>query len=454
MQRDEKMRDNRLLIPTLLMSFLLILLGCSSFFSFSWKTKKEVKNKQEPRAQTARKGFQNQSPPALNQEENPESGRVGHCSEVQITRLRQESPAALEQFMERLGAHGVRTIYFRVFQNPGDSFFKVLPLKAKDGVYFKTSRAPLVSDLLPMVCRFAHENGIKVYAWMNTLRAGFLRCEGARKIYRFDPDKGSLVPTRRWSPFDPGIQACLVDLFRDLARNPVDGILVQDDLVLHYNEDLSVFARRRFMEDSGTPSFSPDDLYQMGRSEDGKRKVRAYTPLFWTWCRWKSRILSEFIGKLKASAKSVRPSITFAVDINYEALSAPENGLAWYSRSIRTLEEVAHPDRYVVMSYQEQMREELEKSEPVILGTIRGMITTALRLVPDPNRWTFKVQTLDWRTREPVASNQISKTMETIISVAPVHVCLMPYTKYLFEDGLLARFNPTGSVKMREGKKE
>jgi len=107
------------------------------------------------------------------------------------------------------------------------------------------------------------------------------------------------------------------------------------------------------------------------------------------------------------------------------------------------MEKIAHPDCYVVMSYQRQMQEELEKSETVVLEYIRNMIVTGLKLIPDLKRWVFKVQTIDWQTRKPIAPDQIRLVAATIESTATVDTCLMPYTPDLFKYGLFTRLNAT-----------
>jgi len=439
-----KLEDRKFLISAFLMTFLLILFGCSSFFSFSWKTEKEVKGPSSVKTKETRKLSPQPLVTVPFHGGHHATNGVSTRYELQITRLPQKTPEALKQFFGQLKEHGIQTVYFRVFQNPGDDFFEVLPVQSKKGVYFKTAYAPLVSDLLPLVCRFAHENDIKVYAWMNTLRAEFLQCREAKHTYKFIPAEGRLERTGRWSPHDPRVLSAVSGLFADLARNPIDGILLQDDMILHYNEDLSLFARRLFMKSQGLETFAPEDLYELGKTEDGKTQVKGYTPLFWAWSRWKCEELSLFMARLKEAVKAIRPEINFAVDVNYEALSAPEDALAWYSRSVEEMERIVAPDRYVVMSYQQQMQRELGEPETVVLGYIREMVTTALKMVPRPDRWVFKVQTIDWRTRELIVPDQIRMTVETIETTAPVRACLMPYTPQLFKVGLLARLGKMG----------
>ena len=342
--------------------------------------------------------------------------------------------------MDTLKDAGVKVVYLRVFQKLGDHFFDVLPPRAKEGVYFKTKFAPMVSNFLPLVCRLAHHRGIKVYAWMTTLSSTFLRCgKRCHHIYKYIPETRAVVRASRLSPFDPVVSRCLLGIFGDLARNPIDGVLIQDDLILHYNEDFSPIAVRRFSRREGRKRLSPRDLCKFERNKKGRLALKGYTPLFWEWSDWKDRYLADLLKKLIMVVKETRPAVKVAVDINYEALSAPRSGLAWFSRSVQTMETVARPDIYAVMSYQKQMQRELRLSMVEALERIRGMVRSAMAFIPDPNRWVFKIQTIDWRTRKPVEWRQIMETARAVSSVAPVRACLMPFIPPLLEQYALAR---------------
>jgi len=437
---------NKRFIATGLLLFMVFIWGCSSSFSFSWNTEKEVDNKRqsEPPSKTNEAVAFSTANTEFRVKPASESVRNRRALYgVQITRLGHKTPEALRNFMEKLRENEVDTIFFRVFQNRGDAFFPILPRHAREGVYFKTTYAPLVSDLLPLVCRIAHREGLQVYAWMNTLNASFLYCKSARHIFRLELAKKRLVHTNRLSPFDPEVRRCLSGLFSDLAKYPIDGILVQDDLILHYNEDFNPIATGAFKNEMHLKNFSPLDLYEIEKSASGKVILKGYSRLFWTWCSWKNRRLSGFAGKIFRAVRKIRPSIKIATDVNYEALLYPEKALAWYSRSIQAMEKFARPDTYVVMSYQKQMQRELKEPEPIILDYLKEMVKEAIASIPDPDRWVFKVQTIGWRTHKPIDLNQIRWALSSIRSTAPVHTCLMPFTPFLLKNGLLARLNPS-----------
>jgi biofilm PGA synthesis lipoprotein PgaB len=361
-----------------------------------------------------------------------------------ITRLTEKKPGEIAALFEKFKTHGINTLFFRVFQNPGDAFFRVLPRHAREGVYFKTRYAPVVSDLLPVICRIAHKKGLKIYAWMNTLRATFIRCSNScKRVFLFDIHKGRIAAGRTMSPFDTRVRRCLRGLYADLAKNPIDGILIQDDLILHYSEDMSPAAIRKFKKDSGLKKFKPERLYILGKNRDGETRLEGYQDAFWKWSTWKSRQLALLLKELTQVIKHVNPKLRTGLNVNYESLLAPENALAWFSRDIPTLEKIARPDYYVVMSYQRQMQRELKKTPEVVLGDIRAMVKTAVAIIPDPGRWIFKVQTIDWKTRHPISQKQIRKVLATIQRAAPVHHCLMPYIPQLLAGKRMARACPS-----------
>ena len=427
------MKPPKKILKILLVFCLFILWGCASSFSSSGTSKEAT-----------------QAPP---QEKNHvtyrrikrhirSQGTVIHG--IQITRLTEKKPGEIAALFEKFKTHGINTLFFRVFQNRGDAFFRVLPRHAREGVYFKTRYAPVVSDLLPVICRIAHKKGLKIYAWMNTLRATFIRCRGGcGRVSRFDIHKGHSVTGRSMSPFDTNVRRCLRGLYTDLAKTPIDGILIQDDLILHYSEDMSPVAIRKFKKDAGLKKFRPGRLYILGKSPGGKTHLEGYRDEFWKWSTWKSRQLALFLKELIQAVKHTNPRLRMGLNINYEALLAPENALAWFSRDLPTLEKIAHPDYYVVMSYQRQMQRELRKPPEVVLGDIRTMVKTAVAIIPDPGRWVFKVQTIDWKTRHPVSRKQIRKVLAAIQHVAPVHHCLMPYIPQLLVGKRMVRVCPS-----------
>ncbi len=354
---------------------------------------------------------------------------------IQVSRLALKTPGAVSPLMEKLKRQGIDALCLRVFQNQGDAYFDILPRKAREGVYFETNQAPMVSNLLPLICREAHRYGIRVYAWMNTLNATtYLKSiPETSRLYVYNVKERQVVKTRRLNLFDPVVRQHLYDLFSDLAENDVDGILIQDDLILHYNEGVGLLATRMYQTDSGGERLDPAQLFRLKRDGLGHWRLEDYQPPFWPWVRWKSRNLALFLRHLIRTIKRVRPSAQVALDVNYELLLSPRNALAWYARDLSVLEEMAHPDQYMVMSYQRQMAEELDKPLSMVSGYIQKMVRRAMEQLPDPNRWIFKIQTIDWKTRHPLPLEEIREMLTSIETTVPVSVCLMPYDPFLVE---------------------
>ncbi len=432
-------------IKTFLIGGILILLSigtmeCSSTFSVSWKSNPKGASTPTPdRFLQQNKDLPTKSEKRLLCQEKHPSQKTYRSFSIQITRLPYKNVDALKGFLAELRKENVHRVFLRVFQRRGDAYFHLLPIHAPEGVYFKTPHAPMVSNLLPIFCRLAHREGIKVYAWMTTLSSDFLSCGKLRHIYKFNPDTSALLRTYRLSPFDPTVRLCLSKIFADLAHTPIDGILIQDDLLLHYNEDFHPLTLATFERRASFGTWKPSLFFLFRRSSRGKMLPKSYTPLFWKWCRWKNDVLCHLTKDLILSVKRINPSIEVGIDLNYEALSSPANALAWYSRSIQKMEEIAHPDFYAVMSYQDQMRRETGKTEQEVLSCLEKMVERALVLVPNPRRWVFKVQTIDWQSRKPFGFVKLKKTLDAIESAASIHTCLMPFTPSLLKKNVLTQ---------------
>ncbi len=336
------------------------------------------------------------------------------------------SGTTLEEVREeikRLRTHGINTIILRVFHNRGDRLYPfVKPARdlPRAGVYFKTSHAPVIADILGPVLRMAHAEGIKVFAWMTTRYANYgiehmeeLACMG------YDVRKKRFFRCRGLDLFNDMVLEHLKALWADLARYPIDGILFQDDLILKYNEGFSPVAMRRFEDETGL-NLNPEALYRI--REDS---VITYTPLFWQWASWKNRRILHIIEELKNTVRRVNPRVKFAINLMYENLTNPSNALAWFSQDIYRFTEKGF-DYYAIMAYQKQISDELRKDMDEVEELILQMTDRAKRIVGVPPKILIKLQTIDWKTGNPLSERQIIELAEKIKKMG-VSVAVVPY---------------------------
>ncbi len=325
--------------------------------------------------------------------------------------------------IKRLKAHGIDTIILRVFHNRGDRpypFVKTTKRLPRAGVYFKTSHAPVVADILTPILDAAHREGIRVFAWMTTRYANYgmedrreLACRG------YDVRKRRFFRCKGLDLFNDTAVEHIKALYRDLAKYPIDGILFQDDLILKYNEGLSPVAIQRFGEETGV-ELEPARLYRI--REDS---IITYTPLFWQWAEWKNRRLIHIIDELKRTVRGLNPEVEFAINLMYENLTSPSNALAWFSQDLRKAAEKGF-DYYAIMAYQKQISDELRKNMSEVEELILKMTHRAKRIIGVPRKILIKLQTIDWKTGRPLAEREIIELAKKVKKMG-VSVAVVPY---------------------------
>jgi len=345
---------------------------------------------------------------------------------AQIMVLEAQTPEELDKLLRQLATAGINCVILRVFQNYNDRPHRLIKPAAASGVYFRTKHAPVVADILTPFCRTAHKYKLRVFALMTTRSCGWKvaedpSCQG----YAYDLASDAAVAAYGLNIFSRRVRYWLADLYRDLARNDIDGILFQDDLVLRNTEGVSPEAKAAFFQDTGR-RLEPKKLYQGITKYKGRYVAQRYTELFWSWCRWKNKKLLDLADMLRRAAKEENPRLRFGLNIYYETVVEPENGLAWYSQDLKAAVERRF-DYYALMAYKRQIEAELGIKPEQALMVLEEMAKDMLQVVGEPQRVWFKLQVKDWRTRKPISPAEIELMLKAATSVGPVSLAYVPH---------------------------
>jgi biofilm PGA synthesis lipoprotein PgaB len=346
---------------------------------------------------------------------------------AQIFYLNAPNLGEVEKQVKELKRVGVDTLILRVFQNKGDQMYKFVRSRSQEGVYFKTAYAPVVEDILGPLTEIAHRHGLEVFAWMTTRYANYgldgnseYRC----RSYNFETRK--VEQTRGFNLFHPDVLKRLENLFRDLGRYPIEGILFQDDLILKHNEDFNTDAGKSFLKEFGYAPH-PDRFYvDPYKSESGKYYVKAYTEDFWSWANWKNRWLMKVAQKLMNAARESNPNLRFGINLYYEAVLNHNNGVAWFSQTLSKALENAF-DYYVVMAYHRQVMKEKNVGAGKAIDLVAEATQKAVQLVGDPSKVLMKFQIYDWRDHEVVPPKEVEKILDGILKQGEVSLAFYPY---------------------------
>jgi biofilm PGA synthesis lipoprotein PgaB len=351
-----------------------------------------------------------------------EAQAVESLQVAQVSYLPARSYEEAGQEFRRMRAAGYDTVILRVFQNPGDRFYPFATPREAAGVYFVTGEAKVVDDILPELIPRARAAGLRVFAWMSTLSLP-LDTPWDLRGRRYDLLRGEVVAGERLDPFHPEVRRRLLTLFRDLGRYDLDGILVQDDLVLRHTEGFSAAAMGAYYLSSGR---FPDPLDFYADRHPGSPQVRSYSPAFWDWARWRNRTLLQLAADLRTAARRENPRLLVAVNLMYEALSNPQGALAWLAQDFEATREAGF-DYIAIMAYQRQMAKELKVAPETAIDLIRQMVRDGLARMIDPAALLVKVQATDFDSRQPIAAAEWQAVTAAAREAGATSVAVFPY---------------------------
>ncbi|MEZ4601424.1 MAG: poly-beta-1,6-N-acetyl-D-glucosamine N-deacetylase PgaB [Syntrophotaleaceae bacterium] len=323
---------------------------------------------------------------------------------AQVSWLPCKTEAELSQEFQRMREQGFDTLVVRVFHNRGDRFYPFIQPGADAGVYFKTREAPVVADILTPLIPLARAAGLRVYAWANTLSTPLT---GSRDLHgrRYELAQGSVTATEKLDPFHPEVRNRLRALFEDLARYDLDGILLQDDLVLRHTEGFSAAGLSAYLNHSGQLP-DPKDFYRnLRRDAEGRVRVGAYSAAFRLWARWKGRTLLNLATSLREAVRQINPDLKLVINLPYEVLSNPEGALAWFSLDFAEVRKCDF-DYLGLMLYHRQMARELGVSIDEAMRLAGRLAAEGAGLLGRPERLLVKLQAVDFENLQPIVSKE------------------------------------------------
>ena len=341
------------------------------------------------------------------------SSRSSPLRAAQISDLDFASRVELARFFHDLKSAGINTVIVRVFQNPGDGFPKLCAPAAQTGYYFRTNSAPMVCDLLGTLADEAHKAGLKFFAWANTRYADYgIEARSDLHSRYYDFATRSMKPGKGLCIFHPEVQARLLGIYSDLARYPIDGVLLQDDLMMRHNEDFSPLAVRAYERERGK-SQSPSLFYQGVELRRGQAHVQNYSAEFWDWQNWKAARLLDLADRLREALRASRPGLQFGCNFYYETGLKPDKALAWFSQDVK-LAGARNYDFYALMLYHRQLREELGYSGQELGAAVALAAGNFISALPANGEPLLKFATRDFKDGSTVPEQELAGLIQKI----------------------------------------
>ncbi len=335
-----------------------------------------------------------------------------------------------DTYFKNIRNAGYNTVIFRVFQNPGDRHHFLLkehPIKC--GVYFKTNKAPVVLNILNIISGAAHRNNLKIFAWMTSreMKWDFPgKVEITETVYNPETDsyeKGSGIDI-----FNPEAIRYITGLYCDLAAHNIDGILFQDDLVLKHTTGFGDFASAEFFDRTGV-ELKADNLYRF--SENPVRKISGYLDPFDAWCRIKAQKIISLVNCIAVNARKVNKNLKIALNVYYDTILNPKNGLHWLSQDVELWKNNNEIDYFMIMAYHRQIGKELNIDGDSAVQRVISMPDILSEWIEVPERYIIKLQTIDWESGEMISREELSYLINGLCGNKHRSFALAPYTDEL-----------------------
>ncbi|PVZ90276.1 poly-beta-1,6-N-acetyl-D-glucosamine N-deacetylase PgaB [Serratia sp. S1B] len=308
----------------------------------------------------------------------------------------------LGDLLDRIQKMHITTVYLQAFSDPDAN-------GSADMVYFPNRYLPVRADLFNRVSWQIQSRTqvTRLYAWMPLL---------AWELPKSNPVSQDLVVTQqpkssdhlnmgyiRLSPFSAPARRVIEGLYQDLAKSSTfNGILFHDDTTLSDYEDASPYALKAYAK-AGLPT----DLEEM-RNNDAKMEK---------WTKFKTNYIDNFALQLAGEVRQYQPFLVTARNLYAQVALNPyaEN---WYAQSLEQSLKRYDFTAIMAMPYMEQAPDK-DKFYQDIVDRVKS----------HPNglhKTVFELQAENWRTNEPVPSEELGDTIQSLYKQGALHIAYYP----------------------------
>ena len=310
-----------------------------------------------------------------------------------------QQEANLGKLVERIKALGVNTLYLQAFADPdGDG--------NADAVYFPNRHLPMRADLFNRALWQLHTRaGVeRVYGWLPVSAFTFPTGHPAQQlVVAAGNARGPGAGMKRLSIFDASVRKAIGEVYEDMARHaPVSGVLFHDDAVLGDNEDFSPAARAAYRAHG-----LPDTLEPLANDPDAARR----------WTDFKTGAMIDWTMELMQKVRLWRPFARSARNLFANPVISPTSE-AWFAQSLPDF--VAAYDEVALMAM--PFMEGAEQPE----AWLESLLATVRDTPGALDKTVFELQSVDWRTGQPIDSARLAAQMHRLQVLGAVNLGYYP----------------------------
>lgn len=291
---------------------------------------------------------------------------------------------------------GIDRVLVRVFQDQPVS----------GGLFFYNSVFKVIEPVFDRLTVEFEKNHTDLYAWMIARKFNWLE-----NPYYFDfmVENGNRKSVRKFDLFNPDAVEKIVKVYRELAEKKIQGILIQDDFFIRYNEGFSNWGKAAFTH--YTHLTARESLMMDSGSSIGQ-----------SWIQVKIDQVNRVLSKIVKACKAVNPGIKIGMNVHYETPYFFQRAKWWYAHQLTDLVKT-DVDYIYLMAYHRQMKKELNLSENRNQELFKNIVLNAYRLCGP--KLVVKLQIRDWESAALISLSEL----ETYLNLVPPEVkriCLTP----------------------------
>jgi hypothetical protein len=187
------------------------------------------------------------------------------------------------------------------------------------GVYFQTSKVPVVEDLFTVIVPAAHAKGMAVLASLNLHEPGWMTVNPEWGTVMAGSTDQVFLPVGHVDVLHPDYQRLVSEVAQDLLRTDIDGLVVGARKAKGFSGEWSPTSRRMFEGLFGPSADSHD---------------QTVSPDAWRWAGWKTRSYLGFVARLTQQLRQTRPGLLVAVVVHERAVLFPMDALTEYGEDV------------------------------------------------------------------------------------------------------------------------
>jgi hypothetical protein len=264
-------------------------------------------------------------------------GPRGGVTGIMVQASALPSNQELEAWMTRLADAGVTTLIVEVGSSQRSTDSRRSRAQAA-GVYFQTTLAPVLRDVIGEVIPLGHRHHMRVFSAVCLDQMEWIEPHFGWNDMSYDLARHVLTPSAQLDLFNPAFREYLNGFLADLAQTGVDGMLFR--FAGRPADGFSGYAAAAFEREFHT-SLEPLKILTPTRPGAGdsatvprNERTSGVSPQYWRWVGWKTRQHIKVLETLVKAGRRNTPGLQFALELHQESITDPMKALIQYGEDL------------------------------------------------------------------------------------------------------------------------